>query len=238
MELRMKIELMKAIKKAKAVSAPIATEAGHPIKIDIPGFVEKKLHLLKGDIADTDILNQVGAAVNAANPVMYHGGGGTNWAFSTVIDKQDWDKQVDAWKKRTNKSELSVSEVCVFDTPDAQERKIIVFKKIPRAPLLMQVLGPDLSDEKERSTKLIIASKGAIRQAYINIFNACRERKITSVLLPLLSAGIFAGPYFGKSEWSEAISEALCEAIAGELGNSESSITDFKVIDYSQYPLI
>lgn len=176
------------------------------------------LEFAKGDIAG-ERLGQVDAVVNAANGVMFYGGGGTNAALSKAFDKQEWESQAKALGNK-----LEVSEVKVFDFKPKAEGS----QNHPK--FLFQALGPVLTSDD------LDTYKEQVYQTYKNIFAKCRELQVKSILIPLLSSGIFAGAHQNNPAWHKRVEEALFQAMAEELEQANSPLETIKIIDYLQLP--
>jgi O-acetyl-ADP-ribose deacetylase (regulator of RNase III) len=200
----------------------VAEAAGAPIVFTFNNG-KNTLQILKGDIGDLKILKDADAVVNAANSIMFYGGAGTNRALSKLMTEDVWDGQV---KGRS----LNVSDAYVFE-------KECIKPEGKEGVFLIQALGPDLSGNVA-SEQLRSDSMNQIYQGYKNIFQACRERGVQSVIFPFLSADLFAGPYRNDPAWKEEIAKMIFKAIEEEIALPDSPIKDFKMIDYSKYPII
>lgn len=180
-----------------------------------------RIEFLKGTIAAPIAVD---AVINAANSSMAAGGGGTNAALSNAFDVQSWKDQAEKYKTTHNKTHLDVSEVAVFDFVPRDKST----KAHPR--YLFQVLGPVVGNAP------LEESKKQVYKAYKNIFSKCAELKLESVLMPLLSAGIFAGAHQDDPVWLTHIREALFQALSEELNKPGTVLKVVKIIDNNQIP--
>ncbi len=174
------------------------------------------LVLLKGSITQ-DHGMKIDAVVNAANSTMFHGGAGTNAAFSKIINEDDWSKG--AKKYLGERKGLDVGECADIPWPSNAQEGI-------KPGFLFQVLGPDQKYQED-----LEGAQQKIYEAYKNIFSKCREHKLQSVQMPLLSTGVFAS----NQEWVQKMHAAAFKAIEEEIA-SEDGVKTIVLVDYSRRP--
>lgn len=183
-----------------------------------------QLHLVRGSITGNYIDN-LGVAVNAANNTMFHGGGGTNKAFSDVIPKIKWESDVTEFFSKRDKKQLDVSECALFEW--SSENKTCV-----QPQYFAQLLGPIVDANKK-----LAEQQGQVYQAYKNLFNQAREKGVRSVQMPFLSCGIYAANLKSpdKEHWFQMVDQAIFKAISEEM-LEKNGISTVVLVDYNQVP--
>ncbi|AGW38827.1 hypothetical protein CPE2_0409 [Chlamydia pecorum W73] len=148
--------------------------------------------------------------VNAANPSMTQGGGGTNAAFTKAVSDRCWEQSKQSIDTVNPTANLSVSE-CRSSQWEGRDQAHI-FTEGP-THFFAQLLGPQArlcnSNWEEAYAKCY--------QAYLQCFCEAKRQKANLVQIPLLSSGIYA-PSSNENEginrelWLQAVCSSLVSA--------------------------
>ncbi len=214
-------EADKSLLNGKIIAIKMHMDPDIAIKASFQRSNPIELQFVSGNIADKKHLSSVDVVVNAANAEMAYGLGGTNEALSKIYTKESWEGEVNKYFKANNKKQLDVSEVASFKL-NAKDNKWT------DPPLLFQALGPNLRSSKEDLDENALH----VYQTYKNIFSKCNEQGKTSVLVPMLSTGAFAGKYLDDPAWKSSVQKALFKAIEEELENPDSTLKTIKIINF------
>ena len=175
------------------------------------------LRLCQGDIAAAHT-KSVGAVVNAANPPMYQGGGGTNMALSNVIKDDVWNKAAE------DSGTLATGGVasCPWELKEGVEAA--------NARYLIHALGPIVKDPKQFEL-----AEGLVYRAYSGVFNLAQQLGLDSVQMPFLSTGIYAQALSpsARVEWKRIVDNTIYQTIL------EAFDRDFReviLLDHGQVP--
>ncbi|WP_201457123.1 macro domain-containing protein [Chlamydia sp. 17-3921] len=150
--------------------------------------------------------------INAANPQMIHGGGGTNAAFTKAVSRACWQNSKKSIDPNRSDKPLEIGECrsCIWENSDGTSNL-----KYPGEPHYFgQLLGPRACDLKNDYQQAYRDCK----KAYTNCLLEAKRLGVNLVQLPLISSGIYAPPNTqeeGKTLqlWIDAIKSALVEAV-------------------------
>lgn len=168
---------------------------------------KKKLFLTFGNIVKLNIPSlgkkRLGAVVNAANSRLSHGGGGTQGAFQSAIDKEVWDVMFhQTFLEDRKRTYIDVSECAAAQIPaDA--------KKAPPAEFIFNVLGPEVSSASKMQQHQI-----EVFLAYRHMFADGRRYKLRSIQAVLLSVGNFCYLHGAdRDHWTLMVETAFAAAL-------------------------
>ncbi|KZN26934.1 macro domain-containing protein [Chlamydia pecorum] len=174
-----------------------------------PSFGPSSIILIdtEGDITKprVNIENASIMFVNAANPEMNPGGGGTNAAFTKAVTDRCWENSKQSINTIDPKSHLEVGECRSgkWEGRDDNHR----FGNTQH--FFAQLLGPRASqcnNDEETARK-------ECRRAYIRCFCEAKRNKVNVVQLPLISSGIYAPTSDeNRDKWLQAVRSALISA--------------------------
>lgn len=172
------------------------------------GFGKSSIILIdtEGDITipRVNIENASIMFVNAANPDMSPGGGGTNAAFTKAVTDGCWGSSKQSINAINPKPNLEVGE-CRSGKWEGRDES----HRFGNGHFFAQLLGPRASEcnnDWERAHR-------ECRRAYIRCFCEAKRNKANVVQVPLISSGIYA-PTSGEDQdkWLQAVRSALIRA--------------------------
>lgn len=164
----------------------------------ISGF--ENVYLVRGNIAEKQFADEkVTVAVNAANPDLEWGRGGTNRAFSNVIPRDQWES-VHGQTYKVQSTKIKVGEA-------------LVGPQIKPGFTLVQALGPRLDARTE--PRHLAALQKEVFNAYNNALKRAGEQGAKCVQLPQLCTGSFMKDASDavKHDWPRLVNAAFLAAV-------------------------
>lgn len=166
----------------------------------------ERISIHKGDVTQPQFKERPLAAINAANAEMYHGGGGTNKAFSRLVPKKAWETAANDWKKANGRKKMNDGEASLG--PKIDETGFF----------MIQALGPVL--DKNTKAEDLDKLKALIFNAYDNAFQIAIAQGAKCAQVPSISTGIYMKSALPavRDVWPKMVEEAFLAAAEKNVG--------------------
>jgi O-acetyl-ADP-ribose deacetylase (regulator of RNase III) len=188
--------------------APVQLGKHEPIN-GLPGA-----SFVKGNIAENQFKGKKTVVVNAANPELQWGRGGTNKALSEVISKKNWESV----HGPTSRNPLAKKE------PKIQVGEAKQGPLISNGFSMVQALGPRL-DEKTTVDQLPNLQQ-QVYEAYSNALKLAKEQGAKCVQLPQMCTGSFMRDASDevKRVWPDMVNAAFLAAVRDNTENGQPEV--------------